>query len=104
MASDEYLKALAYSGWTDSTGAKHPGFMWVIEENQRRIGAARAEIAALAKTVGTNHAAVAAQLKGIADALGRGLTAEQIKPVVTGAVQDGLTNGTVTVEYKVPGV
>jgi len=31
-----YLKALAYSGWLDEKGGKHPGFMLVIEEEQRR--------------------------------------------------------------------
>jgi len=36
-ATRDYLKALAYSGWQDETGKKHPGFMWVIEENQKRI-------------------------------------------------------------------
>lgn len=33
----EYIKALAYSGWQDDQGKRHPGFMLVIEENQRRI-------------------------------------------------------------------
>jgi len=36
-ATRDYLKALAYTGWQDEQGRKHPGFMWVIEENQKRI-------------------------------------------------------------------
>jgi murein DD-endopeptidase MepM/ murein hydrolase activator NlpD len=38
----EYLKDLAFDGWSDNTGKKHPGFMWVIEENQKRIDAIKA--------------------------------------------------------------
>lgn len=33
----EYLKDLAYDGWKDSDGKKHPGFMLTIEETQRRV-------------------------------------------------------------------
>lgn len=33
----DYIKKLAYSGWQDDKGKQHPGFMLVIEENQRRI-------------------------------------------------------------------
>ena len=40
----EYIKALAYKGWQDETGKKHPGFMWVIEENQKRIDKANAAL------------------------------------------------------------
>lgn len=32
----KYIKDLAYSGWLDEKGKKHPGFMLVIEEEQRR--------------------------------------------------------------------
>jgi len=33
----EYIKDLAADGWTDAAGKKHPGFMLVGEENQRRL-------------------------------------------------------------------
>jgi len=35
-ATRNYIKALAYKGWLDEKGKKHPGFMLVIEEEQRR--------------------------------------------------------------------
>jgi hypothetical protein len=38
----EYIKALAYKGWQDDAGKRHPGFMLVIEENQKRIDAIKA--------------------------------------------------------------
>lgn len=34
----DYIRKLAYAGWNDDKGASHPGFMLVIEENQKRIG------------------------------------------------------------------
>jgi N-acetylmuramoyl-L-alanine amidase CwlA len=40
----DYLKKLAYSGWQDDAGKKHPGFMLVIEENQKRIDAIKAAV------------------------------------------------------------
>lgn len=40
----EYIKALAYSGWSDEKGKKHPGFMLVIEEEQRRAADDRANL------------------------------------------------------------
>jgi hypothetical protein len=40
----DYIKALAYSGWNDNTGKKHPGFMLVVEENQRRIDAIKTAV------------------------------------------------------------
>ena len=33
----EYVQDLAYNGWTDKDSKKHPGFMLVIEETQRRL-------------------------------------------------------------------
>lgn len=33
----EYVRKLAYEGWTDADGKKHPGFMLVTEETQRRV-------------------------------------------------------------------
>lgn len=36
----DYIRKLAYTGWGDKDGKTHPGFMLVIEENQRRIGTA----------------------------------------------------------------
>ncbi|XAZ30685.1 hypothetical protein AAHB34_16190 [Paenarthrobacter ureafaciens] len=32
-----YVQDLAANGWTDAKGQKHPGFMFVIEETQRRV-------------------------------------------------------------------
>ncbi|ALY09171.1 amidase [Arthrobacter phage HunterDalle] len=40
-----YIKALASDGWVDSKGKLHPGFMWTIEENQKRIDALPAAVA-----------------------------------------------------------
>jgi hypothetical protein len=37
MAAVEYIQDIAYEGWTDNDGNKHPGFMLVIEETQRRV-------------------------------------------------------------------
>lgn len=37
MAALDYIQDIAYEGWTDKDGKKHPGFMLVIEENQRRL-------------------------------------------------------------------
>lgn len=55
-----YIKALAYGGWNDDKGVKHPGFMWVIENNQRDIRAARKEITELKEKV----AELSAKLEG----------------------------------------
>lgn len=33
----EYVRKLAYEGWTDADGKQHPGFMLVTEETQRRV-------------------------------------------------------------------
>ena len=33
----EYVRKLAYEGWTDADGKNHPGFMLVTEETQRRV-------------------------------------------------------------------
>jgi hypothetical protein len=37
MAAIDYIQDIAYEGWTDRDGNKHPGFMLVIEETQRRL-------------------------------------------------------------------
>ncbi|WKW86748.1 endolysin [Arthrobacter phage WonderBoy] len=72
-----YVKALASDGWTDAQGKKHPGFMFVIEENQRLI---QSLPAAVAKAVWDTN-------------INRG-TAE--KPVYVRALQDLANNGTDT--------
>ncbi|QBZ73277.1 endolysin [Arthrobacter phage MrGloopy] len=72
-----YIKALASDGWTDASGKKHPGFMFVIEENQKRIDALPAAVA-----------------KAVWDTpINRG-TAE--KPVYVRALQDLANNGSDT--------
>ncbi|ALY10750.1 amidase [Arthrobacter phage Wayne] len=72
-----YVRALAYEGWTDNQGKKHPGFMLVIEENQKRIDNLPA---ATAKAVWDTT-------------INRG-TAE--KPVLVRALQDLANNGSDT--------
>lgn len=37
MAALDYIQDIAYEGWKDKDGKQHPGFMLVIEENQRRL-------------------------------------------------------------------
>lgn len=67
----DYQKALAYGGWMDNQGKKHPGFMLVIEENQRRITALRSVVDQLAAKQGVaiDYAKIDAIVdKSIADA------------------------------------
>lgn len=73
----EYIKALAYSGWNDDKGKKHPGFMLVGEVTQQRQKAQTELIAALSKNPD--------------------LTAEQI----TAAVKAGLADAVVSVDVNV---
>ena len=51
-ADTEYLKDLAYDGWKDADGKRHPGFMLTIEENQRRIDRLDEKLDRILKAVG----------------------------------------------------
>lgn len=81
----EYIKALAYSGWNDDKGKKHPGFMLVGEVTQQRQKAQTELIAALSKNPDLTPEQITASVKA---GLASGKVEYDVKFSVAGGTPD----------------